>query len=96
MASPPTMTLSSVFSDGCCPITWFLDAANEVTGTSIDRSSQDMALTATAATFHSATTAALKFKLLYFDGATKTTSGTLSRTTAISCVAGVAYKLDGV
>lgn len=83
MASPPTMTLASVFSNICCPVTWLLDSANEVTGASINRSTQDMLLAATPATFHSKTTAALKFKLVYFDGSVYTTSGVLTRSTNI-------------
>jgi hypothetical protein len=52
MASPPTMTFSSVgYTNTCCPVAWYLDLTNEVTGTTI-LASQNMILAATAVNFH--------------------------------------------
>ncbi len=52
MASPPTMTTSSVgYTNTCCPVAWYLDSTNEVTGTWI-KANQEMILAATAVNFH--------------------------------------------
>ena len=92
--NPTTIALDSVYNNSCCPVTVSIDSTNEVTGATIDWTTQDIKLAPTANTYHSATTATLKFKLLYFDGDTTKESSVLTRSVNITCVAAVAYKID--
>jgi hypothetical protein len=93
MGTPPKMSLSSVFPDTCCPVTWFLDSTNEVTGASITRLTQEMLVDPTTDHFHEKTLAALKFKLVYFDGAITAMSGVLTRNTSIACVSSPTFTI---